>query len=98
MPIDTIGQEGSSVKFYCTAQAVPHVETVIWRINGVRLLHTSSSLYVISTTQEGDITQSVLTLRNLARNIDNGNNYTCTVSNSEGSVESVSGTLTINRE
>ena len=98
MPIDTIGQEGSSVKFYCTAQAVPHVETVIWRINGVQLPPMGSSHRTISTTQEGDITQSVLTLSSLSRYLDNGNTYTCTVSNSEGSVESISGTLTVNRE
>ncbi len=98
MPIDTIGQEGSFVEFYCTAQAVAHVETVIWRNNGVQLSPIGNSHRTISTTQEGDITRSILKLSSLSRYLDNGNTYTCIVSNSEGSVESVSGTLTVNRE
>ena len=93
-PVNTIGQVGEPVMFYCTAQAVPNIVNVIWYKNDVPLLLTSANHH---NEHNGDVIHSVLFLSDLSMS-DSQNVYKCIVSNSEGTIESNEGILTVNRK
>ena len=94
-PMDVIGQTGESVSFLCIARAVPAVNSVLWMKNGNPIGSTNSHTSYEETI--GDETRSILLVRSLSES-DGGSTYRCRVTNSEGSVESSGGTLTVNRE
>ena len=95
-PVNTIGQVGKSVMFHCTAVAIPNVMSITWHKNDALLLLTSASQYIIDE-HNGDTAHSMLFISDLSMS-DSQNVYKCIVSNSEGTIESSEGILTVNRK
>lgn len=94
-PVDAIRLVAESVTFQCAVLSMSQVTSINWFIDDQ--LVSAIPSHVISTTHEGDVSTSALTI-NLLSEIDDGRRYKCVASNKQGSVNSTEGQLTINRK
>ena len=82
-PEDAVNQYGESSQFTCTATGVP-LPTITWLRDNTAL--SDGIDYTTSSTDDGSLVTSTLSVLNLVFS-DTGN-FSCSASNSEGTVTS----------